>query len=157
MFSYQYQFEANIESVKYGRMFYGGVFLPGTLLYALPQARKRGFRLRGEVGGLASEFGLMAVKTSRYIVLSKSFLTQANLKTRDIVLVRFSPIDPNYIEVPIELEQSLRSNLSADLVWSNLTFGKKREYAYYVASAAQEATRLKRAEQLVEDLIVLRF
>jgi Bacteriocin-protection, YdeI or OmpD-Associated len=137
MRSYQYQFEAPIECIKYGRMFYGGVFLPDTILSALPQARERGFRLVGEVGGLFSEFGLMAVKTCRYVVLSKSFLAQAKLKTGDVVAFRFSPLDLNYVEVPVELEQALDSNHTARVVWSNLTSGKKREYSYRVASAVQ--------------------
>jgi hypothetical protein len=153
MRSYQYQFEAPIERIKYGRMFYGGVFLPDTILSALPQARERGFRLVGEVGGLFSEFGLMAFKTCRYIVLSNSFLAQAKLKTGDIVVFRFSPVNPDYVEVPVELEQALDSNHNARRVWGNLTSGKKREYSYRVASAAQEATRLRRAYQLIESLM----
>jgi len=153
MRSYKYQFEAPVEHIKYGRMFYGGVFLPSTILTTLPQARERGFRLFGEVGGLVSEFGLMPVKTFRYIVLSKDFLGQSKLKSGDIVTVRFSPIDPKHIDVPIELEQALMSNRAAGLVWNNLTSGKKREFAFRVASAAQEATRLKRAYQLIETIM----
>ena len=155
MRSYKYQFEASIERVKYGRMFYGGVFLPETILSTLPAARQRGFRLVGEVGGLFSEFGVMAVKTCRYIVLSKSFLKQANLKTGDFVMLRFSPVDPNYIEVPIELENALKSNYKAAIVWSKLTSGKRREYAHRVSSGAQETTRLRRADQIIEDFINL--
>ncbi len=153
MRSYNYQFEAPIERIKYGRMFYGGVFLPDTILSALPQARERGFRLVGEVGGLFSEFGLMAVKTCRYIVLSNSFLAQAKLKTGDVVVFRFSPVNPDYVEVPVELEQALDSNHNALRVWGSLTSGKKREYSFRVASAAQEATRLRRAYQLIESLM----
>lgn len=150
MRSYLYQFETTIECIRYGRMFYGGVFLPEHILSALPQARERGFRLSGEVGGLMSEFGLMAVKTRRYVVLSKGFLAQAKLKVGDGVVFRFSPVDPNDIEIPIELEQALRSNRAAALVWDQLTTGKKRECAHRVASAARETTRLKRAYELVE-------
>lgn len=150
---YQYQFEAPIERIKYGRMFYGGVFLPENILSALPQARERGFRLVGEVGGLFSEFGLMAVKICRYIVLSNSFLAQAKLKTGDVVVFRFSPVDPSYVEVPVELEQALDSNHNARRIWDNLKSGKKREYSYRVASAVHEATRLRRAYQLIESLM----
>jgi len=150
---YQYQFEAPVEHIKYGRMFYGGVFMPSTIFTALPQARERGFRLVGEVGGLVSEFGLMAVKTLRFIVLSQSFLVQSKLKTGDIITVRFSPIDPENIDVPIELEQALKTNRAAGIVWSNLTSGKKREFAFRVASAEQEVTRLKRAYQLIEKIM----
>jgi Bacteriocin-protection, YdeI or OmpD-Associated len=153
MRSYQYQFEAVIERIKYGRMCYGGVFLPETILSSLPKARERGFRLSGEAGGLFSEFGIMAVKTRRYIVLSRGFLAQANLKTGDPVLFRFSPIDPSHLDLPIELEQALQSNPAASILWSNLTLGKKREYSIRVASGAQEATRLRRASQITEELI----
>jgi hypothetical protein len=153
MRSYPYQFETTIERIKYGRMFYAGVFLPDDILSALPQARERGFRLVGEVGGLMSEFGLMAVKTRRFVVLSKGFLAQAQLKTGDGVVFRFSPVDPNGLEIPMELEQALRSNRAAALVWDKLTSGKKRECAQRVASAVQEATRFKRAHQMVEGLV----
>ena len=153
MISFKYQFEAPVEHIPYGRMFYGGVFIPCTLLTALPRARERGFRLFGEVGGVVSEFGLMPVKKFRYIVLSKDFLAHSKLKTGDVVTVRFSPIDPKQIDVPIELEQALRSNRDAGLVWSKLTLGKKRECAFRVASAVQEATRLKRAYKLIEKIM----
>jgi hypothetical protein len=154
MRSYQYQFEAPLEHIKYGRMFYGGIFLPDTILSALPQARQRGFRLVGEVGGIFSEFGLMAVKSCRYVVLSKGFLAEAKLGIGDFVLIRFSPIDPHYVEIPIELERALQSNHAASIVWSNLTSGKKREYANRVASPPREATRLRRAYQIAEDLLI---
>ena len=152
MHQYHYQFEASIERVKYGRMFYGGVFLPQAILSTLPKARERGFRLVGEVGGLFSEFGVMAVKTCRYIVLSKGFLAQAKLKTGDFVMCRFSPIDLNFINVPAELKQALQSNHAAGILWNNLTIGKKREYSFRVASGAQETTRLRRAYQIIDQL-----
>ena len=153
MRSYHYQFEATIECIKYGRMFYGGVFLPDTLLSELPQARERGFRLVGEVGGVMSEFGLMAVKTRRYIVLSKDFLAQAKLQRGDEVVFRFSPVDPNRVEVPMELEQALQTHRTADTIWKKLSAGKRREFANRVASAARETTRQKRVYQLIEELV----
>jgi Bacteriocin-protection, YdeI or OmpD-Associated len=149
MRSYPYQFRTTIGSIKYGRMFYGGVFLPDTILSALPEARGRGFRLVGEVGGVSSEFGLMAVKTARFIVLPKGFLTQAKLKAGDVVTFRFFPIDPDYLEVPPELEQALQTNRAAAQVWSQLTTGKKREYVHRVASAAHDTTRQKRVGEVI--------
>ena len=133
-------------------MFYGGVFLPDTLLSELPQVRDRGFRLVGEVGGVMSEFGLMAVKTRRYIVLSKDFLAQAKLKTGDEVVFRFSPVDPDRVEVPMELEQALQTHRAADAIWKKLSAGKRREFANRVASAARETTRQKRVHQLIDEL-----
>jgi hypothetical protein len=155
MRSYPYQFEASIERIRYGHMFYGGVFLPETILSTLPQARERGFRLVGEAGGLFGEFGVMPIKTRRYVVLAKGFLAQAKLKPGDLVMFRFSPIDPSYIDVPIELEHALQSNHTAGVTWKSLTIGKKREYSNRVSSAAQETTRLRRACQIVEDLACL--
>lgn len=134
-------------------MFYGGVFLPDTLLSELPKARERGFRLVGEVGGVMSEFGLMAVKTRRYVVLSKDFLAQAKLKTGDEVVFRFSPVDPDRVEVPMELEQALQTHRTADTIWKKLSAGKRREFANRVASAARETTRQKRVYQLIEELV----
>ena len=133
-------------------MFYGGVFLPDTLLSELPQVRDRGFRLVGEVGGVMSEFGLMAVKTRRYIVLSKDFLAQAKLKTGDEVVFRFSPVDPDRVEVPMELEQALQTHRAADAIWKKLSAGKRREFANRVASAARETTRQKRVHHLIDEL-----
>lgn len=157
MRSYQYQFEANIQRMKYGRMFYGGVFLPEAILSIFPKASERGFRLVGEVGGLFSEFGVMAFKTRRYIVLSQGFLAQAKLKTGDLVMFRFTPIDPNSIEISMELEQALQSNRAAAVVWGNLTVGKKREYSNRVSSGAREETRLRRAYEIIDDLVNLNF
>jgi Bacteriocin-protection, YdeI or OmpD-Associated len=153
VFSYKYQFDGPLERIKYGRFFYGGVFLPEAILSVLPQARERGFRIVAEVGGLFGEFGLMPVKNQRYIVLSKSVLKQAKLETGDLVLVRFSPIDPNHIEIPVELEQAIESHHAARIAWNNLTPGKRREYSNHVSEATQEATRLKRAYRIVEEFV----
>jgi hypothetical protein len=153
VFSYKYEFDAPLERIKYGRYFYGGVFLPEAILSVLPEARERLFRIVGEIGGLFGEFGLMPIKNQRYIVLSKSVLKEAKLETGDIVLVRFSPIDPNHIEIPVELERAIESYHAARIAWNNLTSGKKREYSNYVSSATQEATRLKRAYRVVEEFV----
>jgi len=147
---YEHSFKTAVARVDYGRMAYHGVFLPDALLETLPDARKPGFRLKAEVAGVFITCGLMAARKTRYILLSNAFLKQAGIRAGDEVLVRFSHLSSNHVEIPYELEVALAANSRAKTAWNNLSPGKKRAHAHQVASAMQEATRQRRATRVVE-------
>ena len=65
------------------------------------------------------------------------------------VLVLFRIADQNAVDVPNELERALRANSNAKQAWDELTVGKKRGYAYRVASAKRMETREKRVDEVM--------
>lgn len=149
---YQHQFRSVVFRIDYGHMAYHGVFLPEALLEALPAARKPGFRIRAEVAGVELNCGLMAVKRSRYILLSNAFLKQAGLRPGQELLVRFSQVAGDAVALPPELEEALARDARAQRLWARLTPGKQRAYVHRIGSAVQEATRRRRVLEVLDAL-----
>lgn len=52
--------------------------------------------------------------------------------------------EPKQVSMPIELENALDNDATLTEAFKKLTPGKRKEYAEYIGSAKQEATRLKR-------------
>ena len=52
-------------------------------------------------------------------------------------------------DVPAELDQALAGNRQAKAAFAQLTPGRQREYATYVAEAKREATRVGRTEKVI--------
>ncbi len=53
------------------------------------------------------------------------------------------------LTVPADLQAALRKRKRAHAGFEKLTPGKQREYAEYVASAKQHATKLKRVDKIL--------
>ena len=56
---------------------------------------------------------------------------------------------PEALLVPAELDQALAGNRQAKAAFAQLTPGRQREYATYVAEAKREATRVGRTEKVI--------
>lgn len=149
---FHHEFQSVVEMIDYGRMVYHGVFVPEEVLGRVPEMRGRRFRMEAEVGGVLLECGLMAEGKRRYVLLSKAFLKQADLSAGAEVAVRFTPVDGERVEVPLELEEALLADARAKEIWGRLSPGKRRGLAYRVAWAVQERTRRRRAEAVVDEV-----
>jgi len=57
------------------------------------------------------------------------------------------------VVVPAELDGALRRNAKAKAGFQQLTPGKRREYAEYIASAKREETKLKRVEKILPMIV----
>ena len=77
-------------------------------------------------------------------------LKKCGLKLGGDVLVMFRIADQNAVDVPDELRKAIESNDRADEAWRALTPGKRRGYAYRVASAKRTETRAHRVEEVME-------
>lgn len=59
------------------------------------------------------------------------------------------PVKATKINIPVELQETLKNDKAFQLAFNKLTPGRQREYAEHIASAKQEATRLKRLDKAV--------
>ena len=69
------------------------------------------------------------------------------------VLVSFRIADQNAVDVPSELQRALAANANAKQAWDKLTTGRKRGYAYRVASAKRMETRENRVDEVIDWVI----
>jgi uncharacterized protein YdeI (YjbR/CyaY-like superfamily) len=80
---------------------------------------------------------------------------QCDVSLGDRVFIQFDIADQDAVEVPEELRFALEVNDQAAAVWSGLTPGKRRGFAYRVNSAKRRETKANRVEEVVDDLVKL--
>jgi uncharacterized protein YdeI (YjbR/CyaY-like superfamily) len=51
--------------------------------------------------------------------------------------------------IPVELQSELEKSEKLNIIFSQFTFSKKREYADYISEAKREATKIKRLEKII--------
>ena len=71
----------------------------------------------------------------------------------EVELVRDDTPRSATFEIPAELQAALEGNASAKAAFDQLAPSHRREYARHVAEAKQSATRQRRAERVVEQLL----
>lgn len=117
---------------------------------------KRGeVRMKCVINGVAADRALMPTKSGIHIiVLGADLRKQAGIKkVGDMVRleVRLDP-DPDRINVPEELQETLDFMPEMERLWNELTPGMKRNMCYWVGSAKTAPTRAKRIAEVMEKL-----
>lgn len=91
-----------------------------------------------------------------FINLNQKLRRQLNLSENQIIEVTLDPDDsPFGMEMPVELEETLRQDRNALEVFENLTPGKQRNLIYIVNQVKSSAIRLRRALVIADHLIQL--
>ena len=154
MSEYDYQFDADIEMYDFGRMAYTVVYVPSPLLRKLPMEDHPRLRIDGEIAGVRFQAAFQPAGGGRYyLLLSKAFRRSARLSPGDRINVMFRIADQHAVDVPIELELALNANDRARRIWESLSAGKKRGFAYRIASAKRIETRENRVDEVIECLL----
>lgn len=84
-----------------------------------------------------------------FILLGQPLLSELGLKRGSVVVVEIRPDPtPDRLDVPEEFALVLAQDAAARARWETFTVGRQRSLLYYVASAKQEATRIKRSVEL---------
>lgn len=128
------------------RYVYKVVFLPSELTSELPLKKYPRLRITGEINDYPFDAALTPVRGRWYILLSETFMRRIKATVGDSVSVRFAVDDQSAVEVPEELQQTLRENPAMRSLWDASTPGMQRGLAYRVSSAKRPETRRKRIE-----------
>lgn len=84
-----------------------------------------------------------------FVLLGQPLLAALGLKRGSAVVIEIGPDPaPDRLEVPDEFALVLAEDAAARERWATFTVGRKRSLLYYVASAKQESTRIKRSLEL---------
>jgi len=88
------------------------------------------------------------------MMISKELQAGADAHAGDTVLVILDrDEEPRTVDVPVELKAALKQSPPAARFFAGLTPSQKTDYATWVATAKQEATRASRATKAFEFLI----
>jgi hypothetical protein len=147
---YPFELMTKIRRHSFGRVGYTVAYLTKELQKQLPLDKHPRLRIDGEVGGVRFSNALHPASGRWYVLLPKRLLKKCGLKLGDEVFVQFRIADQDAVEVPAELQKALDVHDQANEVWNRLTPGKKRGYAYRVASAKRPETRENRVLEVIE-------
>lgn len=84
------------------------------------------------------------------MMVSKALQAGAKAAPGDLVRVALEPDSEPEIDVPAELQQRFRKNKQAASFFASLTASQKKEFADWIASAKQTATKETRATKALE-------
>jgi hypothetical protein len=126
--------------------------VPDTLAATFKAAKVR--RLIGTVDGKPIKRALQShADGGSFLILGQPLLRELGLKRGAVVDVMLRPDPaPDVVEVPDELLAVLAQDEPARERWETFTPGFQRSLAYYVTSAKQEPTRIKRSLELAKKI-----
>lgn len=150
---YPFELFTTVKKHTSGRIAYAVAYLTKELQKQLPLDKHPRLRIDGEVGGHRFNGALHPCRGKWYVLLPKRMMKKCGLEMGGDVLVSFRIADQNAVDVPSELQRALAANSNAKQAWDKLTTGRKRGYAYRVASAKRMETRENRVDEVIDWVI----
>lgn len=92
----------------------------------------------------------MPAKGKWFMMVSKKYLRLCGLSVGDVASIGFDIADQDAVTLPDELRFALDADDEATAAWVKLTAGKRRGFAYRVASAKMPETRERRVDEIME-------
>lgn len=129
------------------------VWLTPDLAGVLPLGTHPRLRIAGEIGGRGFSGALMPSGGRHYLMVPKDIRTRQGLGLGDVITVRFAVDDQDRVEVPQELADMLEEHEELAELWSALTPGRQRGFAYRVSSAKTPETRARRVEEVLGHIL----
>jgi hypothetical protein len=122
--------------------------VPDAIAAAFKKAKVR--RLIGTINGQPIKRALQNhADGGSFLILGRPLLRELGLKRDAVATVELKPDPkPDAVEMPDELAVALAQDAAARARWATFTPGLQRSLIYYVTSAKQEATRIKRSVEL---------
>ena len=152
---YQHEFNTKLKSHQFGRSQYVVAYLPKSLIRELPLGKNPRLRIDGEINGFRFANALHPSSGKWYVLVPKRTQKKCRIKLGSEVFIQFNIADQNAVDMPAELTHALNVNERANTVWSDLTPGRRRGFAYRVSSAKRRETRENRIEEVMEQLLCL--
>ena len=155
MYQYAFEFSAKLKIHQFGRSNYTVAYLPAKVIKSLPLKQHPRLRVDGELNGVRFANALHPANGKWYLLVPRRMQKQCGVTLGDRVFIQFDIADQDAVEVPTELRFALEVNDQAASIWSDLTPGKRRGFAYRVSSAKRRETRANRVEEVINDLMKL--
>lgn len=154
---FPYAFEAPIEKFGVGKkkvVWYNVLIIPDDVCAVLPLAEYPRLRVEGEIADIPIANALIPTGDGRhYVIVAPNVLRDGEVRLGDMVQMRFRIADQDRVDVPPELERTIKRTSGAEVEWKALTPGKKRMLAQHVFSAKTPPTKARRVEEAIEALL----
>ena len=143
-------FDAVVEPMKWGTSTYTIVRLPSQIMAALGDAK----RVEGEFNEHPVNLAITKAPPIEdpFLWSGKSLLSEIGVAPGDVFEARLRPVDPSHVEVPMDLNNALRSAGVLE-AWEALTPGKRRSLIHPVTTAKRAETRAARISKLIAGLL----
>lgn len=125
------------------------ISIPRAALDALPRESRARVPVAGTVNGFPFRSSIMPrADGTYYMMVNKQLREGAGAMPGDTVTVTMERDEaPREVEIPPELTRAFDQRNEARSRYEELSYSHRKEYAEWVASAKQEATRVRRAEK----------
>ncbi len=121
----------------------------------LPTGRQR---TKGTLNDAPFSLAIQHRKDGRSLLLfSRSLCKAAGVTIGSTVGVSFELVDPDFLELPEELEAVLAQDDDARKVWDGFTRGRQRSLTIYITSVKNVDSRIKRSLELANKMKFGRF
>lgn len=120
----------------------------------LPFAEKGRIRIAGQLNGTGFNATLMPVKARGHVLYLPGGLRAATgVKAGDVVSVDLQPQTAQQVTPPSDLGSALHDQPGAADVWRQQTVAQRRELTRYIDDARTPATRKRRIDRVVAQLV----
>lgn len=120
----------------------------------LPFAEKGRIRITGQLNGTGFNATLMPVKARGHVLYLPGGLRAATgVKAGDVVTVELQPQTAQQVSPPGALASALEDQPGAADRWIQLPVAQRRELARFIDDARSQATRKRRVDQVVAQLV----
>ena len=144
-------FDGQIEIMFWGEKVYTVHKIPEDVLRTIDQFSSK--RVDLEIRDFSYNLALTKapIFDGVFLYFGKDKLTETNLRVGDIAEFRLRASDPNFVEIPAELQEALILN-DAEKLWNELSPGMRRTKLQPILKAKQETTKGRRIHALIHSL-----
>ena len=144
-------FDGQIEIMFWGEKVYTVLKIPEDVLRTIDQFSSN--RVDLEIRDFSYNLALTTapIFDGVFLYFGKDKLTETNLSVGDITEFRLRASDPNFVEIPAELQEALILN-DAEKLWNELSPGMRRTKLQPILKAKQETTKGRRIHALIHSL-----
>ncbi|MFY8022330.1 MAG: YdeI/OmpD-associated family protein [Bacteroidia bacterium] len=126
---------------------YSMVSIPSDIISTLPE--KGRLRTIGTLNGAPFSLAIHGRKNgSGFFMIGSALKKTAKITKGDVVEISFSLTDPDFLELPEELQEVMAQDEEASKIFFGMTVGMQRSLAHYVSSVRNTDSRIKRALEL---------
>lgn len=148
-----FSFDGKVVCHEFGDWKYTVVHLPKKLATQLPLKKYPRLRVAGRINDVEFEGAWQPARGSWFLMVSKRLLKATGGKVGAKLSIDFTIIDQTHVAMPLALRQALDGHPRATTAWDELTPGKRRGWAFRVASAKRPETIQLRVEEVLRALL----
>jgi hypothetical protein len=125
--------------------------IPVEIISELPESGR--LRTIGKLNGAEFSLAIQGRKNgSGFFMIGSALRKAAKITIGDPFEIEFEITDPDFLELPIELQEVMEQDEEAGKIFFGMTVGIQRSLTHYVSSVKNTDSRIKRALELAQKM-----